>query len=92
MNSAPHLARLQNTQSVLMSIRNDSLLKARRMMGSLVLFAKTEPQPVLTRERVLGARRSAGEDWVIDTYQEPLSLVPFTEIGDAAYSTYLKLS
>jgi DUF1680 family protein len=62
------------------------------MQGPLVLFAKTENQPGMTREQVLGARRSAGAEWVIDTDQGPLSLVPFTEVGDAAYTTYLKLS
>jgi DUF1680 family protein len=62
------------------------------MQGPLVLFAKTEEQPALTREQALGARRSAGAEWVIDTGEETLSLVPFTEIGDAAYTTYLKLS
>ena len=62
------------------------------MQGPLVLFAKTEEQPALTREQALGARRSAGAEWVIDTGEETLSLVPFTEVGDAAYTTYLKLS
>jgi hypothetical protein len=62
------------------------------MRGPLVLFAKTESQPRLTREQVLGARRSAGAEWVIDTEEGPLRMVPFTEVGDAAYTTYLKLS
>jgi DUF1680 family protein len=62
------------------------------MQGALVLFAKTEAQPVLTREQLLGAQRSAGSEWVIDTEQATLSLVPFTEVGEAAYTTYLKLS
>ena len=62
------------------------------LQGPLVLFAKTEAQPALTREQVLRARRSAGAEWVIETEQEPLRLVPFTEVGDAAYTTYLKLS
>ena len=62
------------------------------LQGPLVLFAKTEAQPALSREQVLGARRSAGAEWVIDTGQEPLRLVPFTEVGDAMYTTYLKLS
>ena len=60
--------------------------------GPLVLFAKTEGQPALTREQVLGARRSAGAEWVIETDKGPLILVPFTEVGDATYTTYLKLS
>lgn len=62
------------------------------MRGPLVLFAKTEAQPRLTREQVLAARRSAVAEWVIDTDQGPLRMVPFTEVGDAAYTTYLKLS
>ena len=62
------------------------------MQGPLVLFAKTEAQPGLTREQVLGARRSGGAEWVIDTDEGPLRMVPFTEVGDAAYTTYLKLS
>jgi hypothetical protein len=62
------------------------------MYGPLVLFAKTEEQPALTRKQVLGARRNGGSEWVIDTDQEPLRLTPFTEVGDAAYMTYLKLS
>jgi hypothetical protein len=60
--------------------------------GPLVLFAKTASQPRLTREQVLGARRSAGAEWVVDTEEGSLRMVPFTEVGDAAYTTYLKLS
>lgn len=62
------------------------------MYGPLVLFAKTDEQPTLTRKQVLEARRSSGSEWVIATNQEPLRLVPFTELGEAAYTTYLKLS
>jgi hypothetical protein len=62
------------------------------MQGPLVLFAKTEDQPALTREQVLGARRNGGSEWVIDTDGEPLRLVPFTDVGDAAYTTYFKLA
>jgi len=62
------------------------------MQGPLVLFAKTTNQPPLTRDQVLGARHNGGAEWVIDTTGEPLRLVPFTEVGDAAYTTYLKLS
>ncbi len=62
------------------------------MNGPLVLFAKTESQPALTRKQVLAARRSAGAEWVIDTDEAPLMLAPFTDVGDSAYTTYLKLS
>ena len=46
----------------------------------------------VTRKQVLGARRNGGSEWVIDTGQGSLTLVPFTEVGDAAYTTYLRLS
>jgi len=62
------------------------------MHGPLVLFAKTESQPAVTRKQVLGARRNGSSEWVIETGAAPLRLVPFTEVGDAAYTTYLKLS
>ena len=62
------------------------------MLGPLVLFAKTKEQPVLTREQLLSARRTGSAEWMIDTGEESLRLVPFTEIGDAAYTTYLKLT
>lgn len=62
------------------------------MHGPLVLFAMTHDQPPLTRKQVLEARRGSGAEWWIDTKEEPLRLVPFTEVGDAAYTTYLKLS
>jgi DUF1680 family protein len=62
------------------------------MHGPLVLFAMTHEQPALTRKQVLEARRGSGAEWLIDTTEEPLRLVPFTEVGDAAYTTYLKLS
>jgi uncharacterized protein len=60
--------------------------------GPLVLFAKTEVQPSLTRKQVLGARRNGGSEWVVETGAGPLKMVPFTEVEDAAYTTYLKLS
>ena len=62
------------------------------MHGPLVLFAKTDEQPPLPRKHVLEARRSAGAAWEIDTDQETLQLLPFTELGDDPYTTYLKLS
>jgi len=62
------------------------------MHGPLVLFAKTELQPAVTRKQVLGARRNGNSEWVIETDQVSITLVPFTEVGDAAYTTYLKLS
>ncbi len=62
------------------------------MQGPLVLFAKTVAQPELTREQLLSARRNGISEWVIDTSHDQLRLVPFTDVGEAAYTTYLKVS
>jgi DUF1680 family protein len=61
--------------------------------GPLVLFALTENAPRITREQLLAPQRVPGEAaWRVDTASGPLRLVPFTEIGGAAYSTYLQVS
>jgi DUF1680 family protein len=59
------------------------------MQGPLVLFAKTAVQPVVTREQALAARKTAEAEWTMATDGGPLTLAPFTELGDAAYVTYL---
>ncbi len=62
------------------------------MYGPLVLFAKTEQQSALTRKQVLEANRSGSAEWTIDAEQAPLRLVPFTDVGDSTYTTYLQLA
>jgi hypothetical protein len=62
------------------------------MYGPLVLFAITGDQPQLTQKQALAARRTGKAQWAIDTDGDPLQLVPFTEVGDAQYTTYLKLT
>ena len=59
------------------------------MHGPLVLFAKTKDQPAVTSKQALAAQHLSGGEWQING---DLKLVPFTEIGDAEYTTYLKLS
>jgi DUF1680 family protein len=61
------------------------------MQGPLVLFAKTDVQPVVTRAQALAARKTGEAEWTMATEAEPLTLVPFTELGDAAYVTYLSV-
>jgi DUF1680 family protein len=62
------------------------------MQGPLVLFALTNAQPTITNKQALVARRTGNTEWTIDTSTGPLKLVPFTEVGDAAYTTYLNLT
>lgn len=62
------------------------------MHGPLVLFAMTDAQPVITHRQALNARRTGTAEWTIETDTTSLKLVPFTAVGDASYTTYLKLS
>ena len=58
------------------------------LYGTLVLFPLTSTQPHITRAQALAAHRTGSKEWRIATNTAPLTLVPFTEVGDAAYTTY----
>ena len=62
------------------------------MYGPLVLFAVTAAQPAVTERQALAARRMGRSEWAIETVQGRLRCVPFTEVGGAAYATYLRFS
>ncbi len=67
------------------------------MAGPLVLFALRTatpgvPQPAVTRAQVLAATRVNDKEWRVESSSGAVKLVPFTEVGDSPYSTYLKLS
>lgn len=59
--------------------------------GPLVLFAATEAAPRITRAQLLGAQRGADGAWYAEAVSERLRLVPFTELGDDRYTTYLNV-
>jgi DUF1680 family protein len=61
------------------------------MDGPLVLFAITNEPPVVTRSQLLAAKRTSAQRWQVETSRGPLSMLPFTEIGDEGYCTYLKV-
>ena len=62
------------------------------LSGPLVLFAITDDQPKLTRGQLLGAQRIGGRTWQIKSSSSSIKLLPFTDIGDEQYSTYLNLT
>jgi DUF1680 family protein len=62
------------------------------LYGPLVLFAMTEDQPALTRAELLSAKRMAQRSWQVVTGGAPIKMMPFTDIGDESYSTYLQVS
>jgi len=62
------------------------------LYGPLVLFAITENQPALTRADMLGAQRLSQRRWQVTAPTGTLQLMPFIEIDDERYTTYLRLT
>ena len=62
------------------------------MRGPLVLFPITSNAPVVTRRQLLEATRSGSRSWHAETTSGPITLLPFTEIGDEPYTTYMRVS
>jgi DUF1680 family protein len=61
--------------------------------GPLVLFAITDSQPALTRNDLLAAKKVDGRTWqVTPGAGPPLKLIPFTDIAEQQYSTYLRVT
>jgi uncharacterized protein len=62
------------------------------VFGPLVLFAATDAQPSLTLADLLAAKRTGQKNWEAHTSGAPLKLIPFTEIRDEQFSTYLNVT
>ena len=62
------------------------------MYGPLVLFPLTNAAPSATRSQLLAAKPSGPKSWQAQSASGPLALIPFTEIADQAYTTYLRIT
>jgi len=62
------------------------------LVGPLVLFAITDPQPSLTRAQLLAAKNIGMQTWQVETASGPVKMLPFTEIEDEQYSMYLRVT
>jgi len=60
--------------------------------GPLVLFALTDTEPKVTHAQLLAAKRTGSQSWQVDTASGPMKMMPFTAIGEEAYSTYVRVS
>ncbi len=60
--------------------------------GPVVLFPITDSQPSLTRADLLAAKRLARRSWQVNTSGAPVKFLPFTDIGEEQYSTYLRVT
>jgi uncharacterized protein len=61
------------------------------LAGPLVLFPIGENLPEVSEKQLLSAKKTGAAEWRAETVGKPLRLLPFTEIGDEAYSTYLRI-
>jgi uncharacterized protein len=62
------------------------------MHGPLVLFPITSAAAAVTRRQLLAAKRTGAKSWQVGTANTSVSLLPFTEITDETYSTYVRLA
>ena len=62
------------------------------LRGPLVLFPVTTSPGKVTRQQLLDAKAAGAGKWQVATSSGPMTMLPFTEIEDEQYSTYLKVS
>jgi len=61
------------------------------MLGPLVLFAITDAQPSITRAQLLTAKKTGAQSWQVETKNGVMKMLPWTEIKDQEYTTYVKV-
>lgn len=62
------------------------------MVGPIVFFAMGGDQPAITRRELLAAKRVDQRSWQVRASENPIKLLPFTDIGEEQYSTYLRIA
>jgi uncharacterized protein len=62
------------------------------LFGPLVLFAITDTQPLLARADLLAAKRMDQRSWQVKTAGVPIKMLPFTDIEEEQYSTYMRVT
>ena len=61
-------------------------------VGPLALFAITDTKPSLTRADLLAAKRVDKRSWQVKTAAGSIKMLPFTDIAEEQYSTYLNVT
>ncbi|WP_263366748.1 glycoside hydrolase family 127 protein [Edaphobacter bradus] len=65
------------------------------LRGPLVLMAVKQkqegPVPRVTREQLLAAKRVSERQWQVSSANGPVTMLPFTSMGDLPYTTYVKV-
>ena len=61
------------------------------LFGPLVLFAVTESAPAVARQQLLAAKRTGKKSWQIETSSGAMKMLPWVEIGEEGYQTYVRV-
>ncbi|HYK34931.1 beta-L-arabinofuranosidase domain-containing protein [Alloacidobacterium sp.] len=65
------------------------------LRGPLVLMAvkqqQDSPLPKFTREQLLAAQRISERQWQVNSANGPVTMLPFTSLGEQPYTTYVRL-
>ena len=62
------------------------------LFGPVVLFAIMDTQPLLARADLLAAKRMDQRSWQVKTAGVPIKMLPFTDIEEEQYSTYMRVT
>jgi hypothetical protein len=62
------------------------------LFGPLVLFAVADNPPALTRADLLAAKRMDQRSWQVKGGGSAIKMLPFIDIGEEQYSTYLRVA
>jgi hypothetical protein len=66
------------------------------LSGPVVLMAvkarQDDPLPKVTRAQLLAARRMSRREWRVAATDGPVTMLPFTSLGERPYTTYLQVS
>ena len=62
------------------------------LIGPIVLFALTDLQLAATKAQLLAAKRTGIRNWQVETGAGAMKMLPFTEIQEEQYSTYLRIA
>jgi hypothetical protein len=59
------------------------------LCGPLVLFSIANAPPDVTARQLLAAKKTGEQEWQVETATGPMTMLPFSEIADQQYSTYV---
>jgi len=62
------------------------------LFGPLLLFALTDNPLTLDRADLLAAKRLDQRSWLVTSGGSEIKMVPFTDIREEQYSTYLRVA